>query len=169
MEDARPRIRHDDLVVQELNGEILVYDLKRDKAFCLNETASLVWQACDGSKTIADIGKMLDSEDAAWLALNDLKKHRLIEQAIATPEKFQGLSRREVLSKIVTGSILALPMISALYAPAAAQAAGSTENSGSTCGMICQKNSDCELSRGGMVEAWVRRIVRSAPARWAAS
>ncbi len=30
------RSRHLDIIVQELNGEILVYNLKTNKAYCLN-------------------------------------------------------------------------------------------------------------------------------------
>ena len=39
-----PRARQDELVVEELPDETLVYDLKRHKARCLNRTAALVWQ-----------------------------------------------------------------------------------------------------------------------------
>ena len=146
MEQAKPMIRHENLVVQELNNEVLIYDLKRDKAFCLNETAAIVWQACDGTHTLGYIGERLGSEDIAWLALTDLKRKGLIEFAITTPNKFQGMSRRELITKISIGSILALPMIASLYAPASAQA-GSGSNS--VCGMLCTQNMDCELARPG--------------------
>ena len=137
-------IRHENLVVQELNNEVLIYDLKRDKAFCLNETAAIVWQACDGTHTLGYIGERLGSEDIAWLALTDLKRKGLIEYTAATPRKFEGMSRREIITKISIGSIMALPMIASLYAPAAAQA-GSGSNS--VCGMLCTQNMDCELAR----------------------
>lgn len=29
--------------MQELENEVLIYDLKADNAFCLNETSALVW------------------------------------------------------------------------------------------------------------------------------
>ena len=44
-----PKARKENLVVQESNGEVLIYDLDTNKAFCLNETSALVWQACDGN------------------------------------------------------------------------------------------------------------------------
>jgi hypothetical protein len=31
-----PQSRKNDIVVQDLNGEVLIYDLKANKAFCLN-------------------------------------------------------------------------------------------------------------------------------------
>jgi hypothetical protein len=43
-----PRARRDELVVEELDDETLVYDLERHKARCLNHTAALVWR-CWGS------------------------------------------------------------------------------------------------------------------------
>ena len=77
---VKPISRKADIVVQELYKEILIYDLSIHKAFSLNETSALVWQACDGSRTIADIsdavGKQLNSqvnEDIIWLALDQFK------------------------------------------------------------------------------------------------
>ena len=135
--DNKPVSRREDLVIQELDGEVLIYDLKANKAFCLNETSARVWQACDGSKTMAEIGKDLGDEDLAWLALNDLKKEKLIDYKMPTPSKFEGMSRREVIGKIGMGSMLAIPVIAALAAPTAAQTA-------SACASIsCINNGDC--------------------------
>lgn len=36
-----PAVRHEGLIVQELSDEVLIYDLDRDKAHCLNPTADL--------------------------------------------------------------------------------------------------------------------------------
>ena len=41
---ALPRARKDGLVIKELVNETLVYDLERDEAQCLNQTAPLVWK-----------------------------------------------------------------------------------------------------------------------------
>lgn len=60
--DVKPVSKRDDLVVQELNGEVLIYNLSDNKAFCLNETSALVWQACDGEKNIAEISKELSKK-----------------------------------------------------------------------------------------------------------
>lgn len=135
-EKIKPIGRKDDLVVQELNGEVLIYDLRSNKAFCLNETAARVWQACDGSNTVSDIARGLGSDDLAWLALNDLKKQKLVTHDITTPAKFEGMSRREVVRNIGLSSMLAIPVIAGLVAPAAAQA-------GTTCGVACTNSSQC--------------------------
>ncbi|HZH35571.1 MAG TPA: hypothetical protein VEX64_12070 [Pyrinomonadaceae bacterium] len=37
-----PKARENDLVVQELKDEVLIYDLKINKAYCLNETSAAI-------------------------------------------------------------------------------------------------------------------------------
>ena len=46
--------RHDELVVQELPDEVLVYDLRKHKAHCLNQTAAFVWNHCNGQASAAN-------------------------------------------------------------------------------------------------------------------
>ena len=128
----KPLSRKEDLVVQEMNGEVLIYDLRENKAFCLNETSALVWQACDGTKSVADISRSVGSEDIVWLALEELKKEKLIDHAAKPSEKFAGMSRREVIKKIGLGSMIALPIVASIVAPTAAYAA-SVCNTGATC------------------------------------
>ena len=55
-----PRARQEELVVEELPDETLVYDLKRHKAHCLNRAAALVWQHCDGRTTSSDMAEILE-------------------------------------------------------------------------------------------------------------
>ncbi len=125
----KPLGRKDEIVVQEVDGEVLIYDLKRDKAFCLNKTSAIVWQACDGKRTVAEIGGYLaerlgtkTDDDILWLALDQLSKEKLIEPATDFSEKFSGLSRRQVIRKIGLGSMIALPVVASLIAPTAAHA-----------------------------------------------
>ena len=80
-----PAVKKENIVVQELDNEILIYDLKDNKAFCLNEASAIIWQLCDGTKTVSQIsqtaGKKLNSkisEDFVWLALDQFKKDKLI-------------------------------------------------------------------------------------------
>jgi hypothetical protein len=131
-------VRKEDLVVQEMDGEILIYDLRENKAFCLNEAAAQVWLACDGNKTIAEIAKQVGNEDAMWLALTDLKKQKLIDLNTSSPSRIEGMSRRQVIGRIGVGSMLAIPVIASLVAPVSAQAV-------SNCGMACAQNSECNV------------------------
>jgi len=38
-----PTARKTDIIVQELNDEVLIYDLQIDKAYCLNETLNALF------------------------------------------------------------------------------------------------------------------------------
>jgi hypothetical protein len=80
---GNPTSRQSDIVVQELKGEILIYDLKINKAFCLNETSALVYGLCDGNNSVKDISNQLSkklkqpvTEDLVWLALDQMKSPR---------------------------------------------------------------------------------------------
>ena len=50
------------MVVRELADEVLVYDLPRDKAFCLNKTAAAVWRRSDGSTTPSQMSSAITQE-----------------------------------------------------------------------------------------------------------
>lgn len=135
--NVAPKARRENLVVQDLNGEVLIYDLDTNKAFCLNETSALIWQACDGNKDVSEIrnslGKQLGSvvnDDFVWLALDQLKKENLIENKDEVAVDFNGMSRREVIKKVGLGTMIALPIVASLTAPMAIHAA-------STCTGAC--------------------------------
>lgn len=144
-DDFTPKSRKENLVIQELEGEILIYDLEKNKALCLNETSALVWQTCDGSRTIAGIsdaiGKQLNSqinEDLIWLALDQLSKENLIENKDEIKSKFAGMSRREAVRKVGLASLIALPVIASITAPVAAQTGTCVNQPPGTPG--CQPN-----------------------------
>jgi hypothetical protein len=125
-----PVARQNGLVIQEMPDEVLVYDTGSNKAHCLNQSAALVWRSCDGSNSVADIVRQFDttgagkvSEDFVWLAIDQLSDNNLLENKI-TP-RFQGQSRRQVLKTIGLASMVALPVIASLIAPATALGAAS--------------------------------------------
>lgn len=126
----KPVSRKKDIVIQELNGEVLVYDLKDNKAFCLNETAASVWQMCDGNTSISEISENLSkklksdvNEDLVWLAIDQLKTENLIANGDDLVSSFEGMNRRDVIKKVGLASMIALPVIAGLVAPAAVSAA----------------------------------------------
>ena len=151
MKNNIPKARKNNLVVQDLNGETLIYDLDTNRAVCLNETSALVWQNCDGVKTVSDISSVLSaesnnaaSEDLIWLALDQLNKENLIEHSEELESRFDGISRREVIRKVGLASVIALPLISSIVAPVAASAqsnAGTVgENGACTSDAQCIQN-----------------------------
>jgi hypothetical protein len=138
-----PVSRKNDLVIQEHDGELLIYDLSKNKALCLNETSAKIWSACDGSRTVADLAAAFGGEDLVWLALHDLKKNRLLEGTSEIPGRFEGMSRREVIRKIGIGSMVAIPVIASLVAPTAVHAASCSAPTNRDPGCPCAMNSDC--------------------------
>jgi hypothetical protein len=106
-----PKIR-ENLLIQDLNEEVLIYDKATNKSYCLNETAKTVFNHCDGKKAFVDINL---PEDIIYLSLDQLKKHNLLEDDYISP--FVGMNRREVIRKVGMGTMVMLPVISALVAP----------------------------------------------------
>lgn len=136
---ARPKARHEDLVVQNVEGEVLVYDLKTHTAAHLDRVSALVWEACDGRRSVPDIAAAVSlelgarvDEDVVWLALDGLKAQTLLAQDGAVTPTFNGLSRREVIRRIGLTSAAAIPVITGMVVPRAAQAQSIT------CGSACQ-------------------------------
>jgi hypothetical protein len=124
-----PKSRKENIVVQDFENEILIYDLKINKAYCLNETSRLVWHLCDGNHSISEISRSLTkklktnvSEDLIRLALDQLKRDDLLEQADKFALDFGGLTRREVIRKVGLSSLVALPVIASVIAPSAVTA-----------------------------------------------
>jgi len=123
--DHPPKKREQGLVIKELPEEVLVYDLDRDKAHCLNNTAALVWKNCDGKTTANAIARLLEKETdkpiddrVVWLALDQLERFHLLEDTPAKPVHLAGMSRRELVRKVGVAA-LALPAIISIAAPTA--------------------------------------------------
>lgn len=153
--DNLPVCRRENIVVQEIDSELMIYDLDKNKAFCLNETSAIVWQLCDGKKSFLQISEELSkrlnsptNEELVWLAIDQLQKEGLVKVA-NFETKFKGLSRREIIRKVGLSSMVALPLVSSLIAPNALNAASGPVNN---CGMgattifnPCTMNSDCGI------------------------
>jgi hypothetical protein len=117
--------RSDELVVQELPDEVLVYDLKRHKAHCLNKTSAFVWNHCDGHTTPDEIAKLMEkqlhtrvTDDVVWFALNNLSKADLLLEPIALPAAKVSISRRSAIRRLGLGALL-IPAIATIVAPTA--------------------------------------------------
>lgn len=134
----RPRARTAGLVVRELPDEVLVYDLERHAAVCLNRTAALVWGRCDGRTSVRELSRALRSElrskgaeELVWLALEQLGRGRLLEEKVTRPAALAGMSRRELVRRLGLAAA-SLPLVTSILAPTAAQAA-SCKESGASC------------------------------------
>lgn len=125
----KPLSRQTHIVVQELEKELLIYDLRTNKAYCLNQTVALVFELSDGTKTALEISNSMSKklgttvgEDFVWLALQELEKDNLMEKGKELSDHFAGVSRREIIKKVGLASMVALPVIASVIAPSAAAA-----------------------------------------------
>jgi len=143
-EQPLPQAREENIVVQDLDGEVLVYDLTRHKAHCLNHTAALVWRACDGRRTASDIARLVEDEmrtpvdeGTVWYAIGQLDKLHLMKESVAPPAMWAGMSRRDFLRKAGVAAAVAVPVVISLSAPTKAHAA-SCLPTGAACGTPAQ-------------------------------
>ena len=133
--------RTEELIVQEVGGETLVYDLKSNHAHCLNTTAAFVWRQCDGRNSMEEIARLLQqemnapaSEDLVSLAVKQLDKAHLLQGTLPAGTSAT-ISRREVgrkLSQAGVATALLIPAVMSITAPPA-YAAGCCKTSGQSC------------------------------------
>lgn len=138
-----PKARKDQLIVRELPGETLVYDENTGKAHCLNGTAAQVWKLCDGTITPEQMVRKLtadmdpdQSKAVVRLALEQLSRRDLLEDAIRPLSDQARLNRREVLRGLAKSAVVAaaLPLIMTM-ASKTGRAAGA-----SSCTATCTYN-----------------------------
>ena len=154
----KPIARKEGLVIQELPDELLVYDLDRDRAHCLNETAAFVWQSCDGRTTADEIARSLSrkvqapvDEKVVWFAVEQLRKNHLMADGVVPPQILSGLNRRQMVQTLGIAAAVALPVVASIVAPTPAQAATCVGSGGSCAGgqiccagLLCCPNNLCQ-------------------------
>lgn len=126
-----PRARRDELLVQEIGDELVVYDQKRHQAHRLNRTAALVWNLSDGRRSVADlagsIGKELNvpaNEEFVGVALERLDKAHLLLERSPESTGVNRASRRQALRRLgrVAAVALLVPAVTTIIAPTPAMA-----------------------------------------------
>lgn len=145
-----PLARRKRIVIKEVDNEVLVYDLERDEAHCLNPLAAALWRLCDGKTPASSLAISLEKETGTrlnkaliWLSLQDLRRCHLLEEDLVWPPQMRAanhmrMSRREAVRRIGLGAVIALPLVISITAPTAVQAA----SCGSRC-HPCNSGSDC--------------------------
>ena len=126
IENYAPRARQEDLVIEGLGDETLVYDMRSHKAHCLNRTAAIVWNRCDGQSSVSEMSIALEKElhttvssDVIWLALEQLSQAKLLSDRLPGSVSQQAMSRRTIIRKVGLGAAIALPLITSILAPTA--------------------------------------------------
>jgi hypothetical protein len=152
----KPLARAEDLIIQDVEGEVLVYDELNARAHCLSVDAGRVWRACDGNKgPDALAAELFMPADTVMRALAELEEKELLD---AGPELSlnghghdhgNGATRREFGFKAakVGAAVAAGPMIYSIVAPTALATVTTPEivcnfYSGSSCD-ACQHICGC--------------------------
>lgn len=140
-----PLARAEDLISRPLGDELIVYDLDRHQAHCLNSTAAAVWKKCDGASSPEEIASALEGElggtiatELVSAAIASLGDKGLLKRATATMDAHVRVSRRELVRRAgLAAAVVAPPLVMTLVVPTPAQAA-SCLGTGSVCGSGAQ-------------------------------
>ena len=159
-----PKARKNGILTREIPGELLVYDTKRHRAYCLNETAGFIWKQCNGKRTVFQLARKLEQscgdsvdERLVWLALEQLEKNQLLDERFSFSSRAI-MTRRKLISSLGLASVVALPIVASIIAPTAVQAASclpggiqpSNCNSVARVGCCCTNSKTCTQTAPGV-------------------
>jgi hypothetical protein len=125
-----PLRRRDELIIQQVSDETLVYDERNARAHCLNRAAAEVWERCDGRSSVEQIAASLSSDrDVVRLAIRKLEKAHLLD---SSADEQGNISRRDLARRL--GLVAAaLPLVISIVSPTPALAASCVPRGG-VCG-----------------------------------
>ena len=154
--EKMPQARRTGLIIQEVDGEILIYDQNTNKAHCLNQTAAKVWKYCDGETTLIEACEALScdldtavDEKLVWYAVDQFSKDNLLEKGIEQPAFIiAGMNRRQMVRTLGLAAVIAVPLVTSIIAPTPAQAA-TCMPPGQPCGTAAQCCSGLCTGPGG--------------------
>ena len=113
-----------------LQDELLVYDPSTHRGHCLNKSASIIWLSCDGVTTVSEIASRFAEETQSdvnepmiLFALNKLDKAGLLSQPGDLSHSIQPSTRREILRRLGSVAVIALPAVVSMLVPTPARAA----------------------------------------------
>ena len=143
MVHSMPQARTENIVVQELHDEVLVYDLLQNRAHCLNSSAAFVWKHCDGLLSPEQIASEFARKwpcdtpaEIVSLAIDQLSSSDLLQtsETITQPP-----SRRQLIKKFGFAATVALPFVQSLIAPKTLYA---------SVNCVCVSDTDCITQTG---------------------
>jgi Coenzyme PQQ synthesis protein D (PqqD) len=123
-----PVARTEDILIETLENELIVYDRPAKRAHRLNPTSAFLWRNCDGTRTVADLAKLVhnemglpEDENLVSLALELLEEQQLLKTSLSS----HGVSRRDVMHRLKALGVAAamLPIVATIAIPPPAAAA----------------------------------------------
>lgn len=163
MSERHPLRREQDLHLEAVEGEGVIYDARTFRCHHLNRTSFAVWMRCDGNTDVDKIAARVASEvgvpadeELVWLALRQLARKRLLQAPELRPP---GITRRQLLRRLRQAGLVAglAPAVRTMLAPTAAEA--------STCkpgGQSCIDGSECcsLVCNGGLCAASLTDLLK---------
>lgn len=126
-----PKARHNDLLVEKVGDETIIYDGERQLAHSLNRSASIVWQNSDGEHSVPQLAQLVGTE--LGIEPNDsIVEYALDKLADAKLLDTTQVSRRDVVRRMTLAgaAALALPVVLSVVAPTEAMAASGQNSQG---------------------------------------
>ncbi len=142
-----PRAIHN-ILIEELDGEGLIYDLTLHRAHSVNAFGLAVFRALDGKTTVEQVARQLQGSVPGAVETSDVLQ-AIAElqkaQLIVPPRLLPNRGRRKFIGQIAltTGLSVAVPMVFSIVAPSVAEAASAVtclstvKCSSSTIGQCC--------------------------------
>jgi len=135
-----PVARKEGLLIERLSDEVLVYDLDRKKAHCLNQAAALIWDHCDGKTSVEEMSHILQKElsspadeELVRFGLREIGKKNLLDKNTFVVRDKNRFSRRELIKRI--GLAASVPLVLSVLAPQAKAAL--------SCAVACAFDNQC--------------------------
>jgi hypothetical protein len=127
--------KRDDLIVQKLGEEMIVYDRRTHRAHSLNRSAALVFEKLDGKRDVGGVARELGTTlapagrtEIVATAVNELAAADLLKPGADLP-------RRTILRGLAAGLV---PVVVSIAVPSAAAALSCVPPGGS-----CYYDSEC--------------------------
>ncbi|CAD5981214.1 hypothetical protein PCC9214_04765 [Planktothrix tepida] len=130
-----PVARTENLLLQDIGNELIIYDQDNNSSHCLTPLAVRVWELSNGQNTVNDIARKLEKEfnlpgnsdvdmrGLVWLTLEELERYSLIKEYLRQPATnvIAGMSRRKAIktATLVGGFAIGsmFPMVKSIAVP----------------------------------------------------
>ncbi len=108
-----PRAREDNLIVEPVGDELLVYDRDRHQAHCLSRATAFIWRRCDGEHSAKELTRILGAEleihvaeRIVWRTLEALDRVGLFRERLPVPREIADRSQLTAVSVDVSAPAL---------------------------------------------------------------
>lgn len=140
-----PRARKQGLVVQEMPDELLVYDLDRHKAHCLNQTAAFFGSVAMARRTSSKWfgfwrrirNLLLTRQWFGWPLINS-RRRTCCKALPASGLELPGSPAEKLIRRVGLAAAVSLPIVTSIVAPKATHAINCR-----TSGQGCTSSAQC--------------------------